>query len=104
MRITRILDLFEDAFERLWHIEDAVVSLSVREDRREADMRLLVTKVDQLIQAVTTLAEDSATLRARLIEDSSRRGEEIHRHEVALLGHEARLHRLERASSNGVQR
>lgn len=104
MRITRILDIFETVLDRLHHVEDAVVAHSAREDRRDADLKLLVNKVDQLIQAVTTLAEDSSTLRARLIEDSSRRGEEIHRHEVAILGHEGRIHRLERVSSNGSHR
>jgi hypothetical protein len=61
-------------------------------------LELVVRKLDTLVDLVVAVRGDLDTMRSRLLEDASRRGEELHRHERAILGHEARLHRLERAA------
>ena len=72
------------------------------EDETEHTARIIGTvvgKLDTLVDLVVAMRGDLETMRSRLIEDASRRGEELHRHERAILGHETRLHRLERAAS-----
>ena len=71
------------------------------EDETEHTARILGTvvgKLDTLVDLVVAMRGDLDSMRSRLIEDASRRGEELHRQQRALLGHEARLHKLERAA------
>jgi hypothetical protein len=72
------------------------------EDDTEHAARILEsvgTKLDTLVGLVVRLGEDVEVVRSRLIEDASRRAEELHRHQRAIVEHEARLHKLERAAS-----
>jgi hypothetical protein len=72
------------------------------EDDSEHTARVLgsvVGKLDTLVELIIRLREDVDVVRSRIMEDASRRGEELHRHERAILEHEGRLHRLERAAS-----
>jgi hypothetical protein len=72
------------------------------EDEAERTARILgtvVTKLDTLVDLVVALRSDIEGVRSRLLEEASRQGEELHRQNRAIVGHEARLHRLERAAS-----
>lgn len=96
----RFVRVLESVLERLSGVEDAGLDTAERLDSIER-------KLDQVIAGYVQTHDEATTLRARLIEESSRRGEELHRHQVALMDHEGRLHRLERkgdgkAGSNGT--
>ncbi len=72
------------------------------EDQAEHTAKILgsvVTKLDTLVDLVVAVRSDIQGVRSRLLEEASRQGEELHRQNRAILGHEARLHRLERAAS-----
>lgn len=81
MKPERLTQVLEAILERLGRLEDL-----------HADSKALGA---QLVELAKDHAADLTELRGRLIEESSRRGDEINRHQRAILDHESRLHRLE---------
>ena len=82
----RIVAVLQSFNERLSALEPAMDKLET-----------ILTKLDQVIAVQVDQNQELTTIRSRLIEESSRRGEEIHRHQRAILEHEARLYKLENA-------
>lgn len=84
----RIAAVLEPIHRRLFRLEDA----------DKAHRLAMAGILDTLARIERAVAEGNLTgLRAleRWSEESSRRGEESHRHQNALLNHESRIHHLE---------
>ncbi len=92
----RLSSVLDSILGRVSAVEDA--SLAAHESAELRDQRLarIERKLDQVIKVHVETADEANALRSRLIESDSRRGEELHRHQQAIMEHEARLHRLER--------
>lgn len=87
-----LLEVLGSMHARLVGVEDDT-------ERAAHTLEGIVSKLDTLVDLVIRIGEDVEVVRARLLEDASRRGEELHRHQRAILEHETRLHRLEKAAS-----
>jgi len=69
-----------------------MVNRNINEMRAE-----LKGQIQQLQALAIDHAQELTTIRSRLIEQSSRHGTEIHEHEKALIKHDVRLTKIERA-------
>src|SRR5262245_16213284 len=71
----------------------------VGEEKNKASDEILERverRTEEIVGLLVEQAHDIATLRSRWIETDSRRGEEIHRHEVAILKNEAHDHKQDK--------
>lgn len=87
-----LLEVLSSIHARLVGVEDDA-------QRTAHTLEGVVSKLDTLVDLVVRIGEDVEVVRSRLLEDASRRGEELHRHQRAIIEHETRLHKLEKAAS-----